>query len=130
MADTGCSDELSGVDERGFSLKPTRCSQTALSFAPDKRPKNIFGPEEGHLRWTEVTHTYVQRALSGLQVQRNLISAEILTTADSVRCLLLMEDYQMRGHSRPMAFRGLSEDHFLQRLMQIKVILKPERKII
>ena len=67
---------VSGANERRFSLKPTQFSRTGFSLAPDKRPNKIPDPEGGYLRWAEVTHTYIQMSLSGLQVQRTLISAE------------------------------------------------------
>ena len=61
--DRGRSDRT-GADETDFSLKLTQFSQTAFSFALDKRPKGMSYPEGDHLRWAELTH--IQRALSGL----------------------------------------------------------------
>ena len=67
---------LNGADERGFGLKLTQFSHAARSFAPDKRPKKMPGPEGGHLRSAEVTQIGTQRSLSDLHVQRTLLSAE------------------------------------------------------
>ena len=67
---------LTGADERGFGLKLTQFSHAAHSFAPDKRPKKMPGPEGGHFRSAEVTQIGIQRLLSDLQVERTLLSAE------------------------------------------------------
>ena len=53
---------------------PLQLSQTAFSFATDKRPENILDPK----RSSQVSrgYAYIQRVHSGMQRERTLISAE------------------------------------------------------
>ena len=91
---------------------PLRLSQTAFSFATDKRPENILDPK----RSSQVSrgYAYIQRVHSGLQRERTLISAEILVTQmassvgerfSNVRTLRVYS-------ASPEAFRELYEGHF------------------
>ena len=90
---------LSGADERGLSLKQIRFSQAALSFAPDKRLKNISGREAGRLRSTEVTHTYGGHFQAYMSKGPSYLQRD---SHDSRWPLRLMEDSPMREPSRPM----------------------------
>ena len=65
---------LSDTDERGFSLKQTRFSQTTFSFVPDKRPRTFLTLKRSSPVGRDYTH--IQRVLSGLQVEKTLMSAE------------------------------------------------------
>ena len=126
---------LTGADKRGFGLKLTQFSHAAHTFAPHKRPKNMPVPEEGHLRSAEVMHIGIQRALSDLRVQRTLLSAERssrqqMTSSVDERC---SNERTLEAEVHlpiPEDFTGLSEDHFLWRLMKIEVPFESERKAI
>ena len=86
-----------------------RFSQTAFSFAPDKRPENISNPDEV-ISGQQMLHIDTEDA----QKQRTHICREILMTQTSSSVgggFSIVRTLKANG-APPEAFRGRSEGHF------------------
>ena len=88
---------------------PLRFSQTAFSFAPDERPKNIPDPEEV-ISGQQRIHAYRGRfqACKDSYLQRDPHDEDGL-----FGWWRIPNESTLKANGAPLeAFRGLSEDHF------------------
>ena len=93
---------------------PMRFSQTAFSFAPDKRPEDILNPKEvisGQQRLHRHTHTegaFRPGSAKDAHICRGILTTQIATSVGGE----FSDERTLKANGAPPeAFRRLSEDH-------------------